>query len=55
MYDKMVKPAFIFDGRNIMPHEKLREIGFIVYSLGKPLETFLQKVNGAFVVSLGVE
>eukprot|EP00798_Chlamydomonas_sp_ICE-L_P007612 gene7612-767_t len=44
MYDKMIKPAFIFDGRNIMPAEKLREIGFIVYSLGKPLDPFLQKV-----------
>ena len=44
MYEKMVKPAFIFDGRNILPHEKLREIGFIVYALGKPLDPFLQKV-----------
>ncbi|KXZ53779.1 hypothetical protein GPECTOR_6g697 [Gonium pectorale] len=43
LYDKMVKPAFIFDGRNILDHTKLREIGFIVYALGKPLDPFLQK------------
>ncbi|GFR44190.1 hypothetical protein Agub_g5373 [Astrephomene gubernaculifera] len=43
MYDKMVKPAFIFDGRNILDHAKLREIGFIVYALGKPLDPFLIK------------
>ncbi|KAI3438594.1 hypothetical protein D9Q98_001018 [Chlorella vulgaris] len=43
IYDNMVKPAFIFDGRNILDHAKLREIGFIVYALGKPLDPFLQK------------
>ncbi len=43
MYDKMTKPAFIFDGRNILDHNKLREIGFIVYALGKPLDPFLVK------------
>lgn len=43
IYDSMVKPAFVFDGRNILPHAKLREIGFIVYALGKPLDPFLQK------------
>lgn len=43
IYDSMVKPAFIFDGRNILDHAKLREIGFIVYALGKPLDPFLQR------------
>ncbi|KAG1654793.1 hypothetical protein FOA52_005728 [Chlamydomonas sp. UWO 241] len=43
MYLKMHKPAFVFDGRNILDHAKLREIGFIVYALGKPLDPFLQK------------
>ena len=43
VYDVMVKPAFVFDGRNVLDHEKLREIGFIVYALGKPLEPFLQQ------------
>jgi UDPglucose 6-dehydrogenase len=32
----MVKPAFIFDGRNILDHQKLHEIGFNVYAIGKP-------------------
>ncbi|PSC73988.1 UDP-glucose dehydrogenase [Micractinium conductrix] len=43
VYESMHKPAFIFDGRNILDHAKLREIGFIVYAVGKPLEAFLQK------------
>lgn len=42
MYDSMVKPAFIFDGRNVLPHDELRKIGFVVYALGKPLDPFLQ-------------
>lgn len=41
IYDKMVKPAFLFDGRNVLDHDKLREIGYIVYALGKPLDPFL--------------
>jgi UDPglucose 6-dehydrogenase len=41
MYDAMQKPAFVFDGRNIVDPEKLREIGFIVYSIGKPLDQWL--------------
>jgi UDPglucose 6-dehydrogenase len=32
----MHKPAFVFDGRNILPHGKLREIGFKVFVIGKP-------------------
>jgi UDPglucose 6-dehydrogenase len=36
IYASMSKPAFIFDGRNILPHDKLREIGFQVYAIGKP-------------------
>lgn len=36
IYDSMVKPAFIFDGRNILDHAKLREIGFEVHVIGKP-------------------
>lgn len=35
IYDSMVKPAFIFDGRNILDHEALRKIGFEVYAIGK--------------------
>jgi len=36
IYDKMQRPAFVFDGRNILDHDKLREIGFEVYGIGKP-------------------
>ena len=43
IYAKMMKPAFIFDGRNILDHARLRAIGFIVYALGKPLDPFLQR------------
>jgi len=31
----MEKPSFIFDGRNILNHQKLYEIGFNVYPIGK--------------------
>ena len=36
LYRNMQKPAFIFDGRNILNHEKLYKIGFEVHSIGKP-------------------
>ncbi len=36
IYNKMQKPAFIFDGRNILNCAKLKEIGFEVFSLGNP-------------------
>ncbi|EZG57888.1 putative UDP-glucose 6-dehydrogenase [Gregarina niphandrodes] len=32
----MRKPAFIFDGRLILDHEQLRQIGFYVKAIGKP-------------------
>ena len=35
IHDGMLKPAFIFDGRNILPHAKLKEIGFRVFAIGK--------------------
>ena len=38
IYEGMPKPAFIFDGRNILPHDELRAIGFEVYAIGKPLK-----------------
>ena len=43
IYNSMMKPAFVFDGRNILDHDRLRKIGFIVYALGKPLDPFIQK------------
>ena len=36
IYDNMKKPAFIFDGRNLLDHRRLFEIGFNVYPVGKP-------------------
>jgi UDPglucose 6-dehydrogenase len=35
IYKSMLKPAWIFDGRNVLDHARLREIGFKVYSIGK--------------------
>jgi UDPglucose 6-dehydrogenase len=36
VYKSMAKPAFIFDGRNILSHKKLHAIGFNVYAIGRP-------------------
>ena len=36
IYDSMQRPAFIFDGRNILDHRQLFEIGFNVFPIGKP-------------------
>jgi len=35
IYRSMTKPAFIFDGRNILDHRGLFETGFNVYPVGK--------------------
>lgn len=35
IYDGMMKPAFVFDGRNVLDHAKLRKIGFAVYAIGR--------------------
>lgn len=35
IYDNMKKPAFVFDGRNIMDGDKLKEIGFVFQAIGK--------------------
>lgn len=42
IFDNMQKPAFVFDGRNVVDTEELRKIGFIVYSIGKPLDAWLK-------------
>lgn len=36
IFKGMAKPAFLFDGRNILDYDKLREIGFEVHAIGKP-------------------
>lgn len=35
IHQRMFKPAFAFDGRNILPAEKMREIGFELYCIGQ--------------------
>ena len=35
IYEKLIKPAKVFDGRNILNREALSKIGFEVYSIGK--------------------
>lgn len=35
IYDFMAKPAYLFDGRKILDHEKLIKIGFHVVTIGK--------------------
>lgn len=47
IYENMEKPAFVFDGRNVVDAEKLRKIGFIVYSVGKPLDPWIKDLPGA--------
>ncbi len=36
IFAAMVKPAFVFDGRNILDHRRLFDIGFNVFPVGKP-------------------
>ena len=36
IYKAMHKPAWVFDGRNVLDMAKLRSLGFYVYSIGKP-------------------
>jgi len=37
IYKQMQKPAFVFDGRDVLPHAALRSLGFEVYAIGKPI------------------
>jgi len=36
IYDLMSKPAFMFDGRNILDHDTVQRIGFRLRAIGKP-------------------
>jgi UDPglucose 6-dehydrogenase len=47
IYKSMVKPAFIFDGRNILDHKKLYVMGFNVYVIGKPPLTHFATNNSS--------
>ncbi|KAH7365970.1 hypothetical protein KP509_18G057100 [Ceratopteris richardii] len=42
IFKHMQHPSFIFDGRNVIDADRLRKIGFIVYSIGKPLDPWLR-------------
>ncbi|KAM0787835.1 hypothetical protein ACM66B_003889 [Microbotryomycetes sp. NB124-2] len=35
VYDSMAKPAFVFDGRGILPFKDLEKIGFKVFTIGR--------------------
>lgn len=35
IYQGMIKPAFVFDGRNVLDHERLLRIGFHVFPIGR--------------------
>jgi UDPglucose 6-dehydrogenase len=37
IYGNMLKPAFLFDGRNILDHRRLKQIGFDVHAIGKQI------------------
>jgi UDPglucose 6-dehydrogenase len=34
IYDQMQKPAFVFDGRNLLDGDKLKKIGFVYQAIG---------------------
>jgi UDPglucose 6-dehydrogenase len=46
IYASMVKPAFIFDGRNILDHQALFRAGFNVYPVGKAPLVHLHESTG---------
>jgi len=39
IFSRMKKPAFVFDGRDILDNRKLFDMGFNVYSVGGPALT----------------
>jgi UDPglucose 6-dehydrogenase len=45
IYHSMAKPAFLFDGRNLLDHKKLYKMGFNVYPIGKPPLTRLASLG----------
>ena len=47
IYNSMVKPAFLFDGRNIIDHKKCFTIGFNVYPIGKPALSHFKTENNS--------
>jgi len=47
IYKSMVKPAFLFDGRNTIDHKKCFTIGFNVYPIGKPALSHFKTENNS--------
>ncbi|KAJ4968547.1 hypothetical protein NE237_015248 [Protea cynaroides] len=47
IYDAMEKPVFFFDGRNVVNVQAMRKIGFIVHSVGKPLDDWIKDLPAA--------
>jgi UDPglucose 6-dehydrogenase len=43
IFESMRKPAFIFDGRNILDHQNLFKTGYNVYPIGKPKLTHFDR------------
>ena len=35
IYQSMMKPAFLFDGRNLLDQDRLSRLGFEVHSIGR--------------------
>lgn len=35
IHESMLRPAFLFDGRNLLDHEKMEAVGFEVHAIGK--------------------
>ncbi len=44
IFDSMSKPAWVFDGRNLLDHARLAEIGFNVSAVGKKPVTRFSKI-----------
>ncbi len=42
IFERMIKPAFLYDGRNILNHQQCFEIGFNVYPIGRASLTHLK-------------
>ena len=35
IYEKMLKPALVFDGRRLLDREQLKSLGFRMYTIGE--------------------
>ena len=46
LFVNMRKPAFVFDGRNILNHKQLEKIGFIVHTIGSAPNTYVPPYGG---------